>query len=37
MELSEIRRDMGFSHCPAIVENRAGVLLAGDVDAVELD
>lgn len=37
MGLSETRRDRGFSHCPAIVENGAGVVLAGDVDAVELD
>ncbi|MFK8033601.1 MAG: HAD-IIB family hydrolase [Hyphomicrobiales bacterium] len=37
MELTEIRRVMGFSHCPAIVENGAGILPSGNADIGDLD
>ncbi|WP_417250223.1 HAD-IIB family hydrolase [Celeribacter sp.] len=34
IEIAGLRAEMGFAHCPAIVENGAGVLSAG-TDAVE--
>ena len=34
-EISLLRDDMGFSHCPAIVENGAGVLPAGTEEGHE--
>lgn len=37
LELVALRDEMGFSHCPAIVENGAGLLPAGDMSADELD
>lgn len=37
MELTEIRRVMGFSHCPAIVENGAGILPSGNAELRNFD
>ncbi|MEP0521207.1 MAG: HAD-IIB family hydrolase [Hyphomicrobiales bacterium] len=37
MELVELRSQMGFSHCPAIVENGAGLLPAEELSTDDLD
>lgn len=37
VELIDIRSEMGFSHCPAIIENGAGLLAADTVSADQLD